>query len=135
MKNKDLGLDYITRAGHRLAALEVLFERQSHADVVREGQEIVELCLKALLRVSGIEPPRSHDVSDVLLDNKRRLPAAIQVHTEVLAKISKKMRRDRELSFYGSEDLTPSTFYSAEDSQEAIDDVRWVYATCQAVIK
>ncbi|MBI2083254.1 MAG: HEPN domain-containing protein [Deltaproteobacteria bacterium] len=135
MKNKDLATDYIQRAGHRLAALEVLFERQSHADVVREGQEVVELCLKALLRVSGIEPPRSHDVSDILIENKIRLPSQIQLHAETLAKISKKMRRDRELSFYGSEDLTPSTFYSLEDSQEAIHDARWVYATCEAVIK
>jgi HEPN domain-containing protein len=36
------------------------------ADVVGESQEIVELALKGLLRSCGIDPPRIHDVSDVL---------------------------------------------------------------------
>ncbi|MBI2067193.1 MAG: hypothetical protein HYW02_00245 [Deltaproteobacteria bacterium] len=39
MKNQELAIDYITRAGHRLAALEVLYARKSYADVVREAQE------------------------------------------------------------------------------------------------
>jgi HEPN domain-containing protein len=37
------------------------------ADVVGESQEIVELALKGLLRSCGIDPPRIHDVSDVLV--------------------------------------------------------------------
>jgi HEPN domain-containing protein len=36
-----------------------------HADVVRESQEIVELGLKGLLRVSGLDPPKEHDVKGV----------------------------------------------------------------------
>lgn len=55
MKNTSLVTDYITRAEHRLAALQVLAERQSWADVVRESQEIVELCLEALLRSARSE--------------------------------------------------------------------------------
>ena len=35
------------------------------------------------------------------------------------ALISKQLRRDRELAFYGSEDLTPSDFYKREDAVEA----------------
>ncbi|HEX5037371.1 MAG TPA: HEPN domain-containing protein [bacterium] len=135
MKNKDLAQDYITRAGHRLAALQVLLDRESCADVVREAQELIELCLKAVLRVSGIEPPRSHDVSDILLENAHRVPAALHLHTAALSKISKKLRRDRELAFYGSEDLTPSDFYKKEDAQEAFDDARWVYETCREAMK
>ena len=42
----------------------------SWADGVRESQEVVELALKGLLRVSGIEPPRIHDVSEVLMAEK-----------------------------------------------------------------
>lgn len=34
--------------------------------------------------------------------------------------MSKELRRDRELAFYGAEDLTPSTFY------ERADAARWV---------
>jgi hypothetical protein len=32
VKNRQLAKDYTTRAGHRLAALDVLFERESWAD-------------------------------------------------------------------------------------------------------
>ena len=126
MKNRDLARDYIMRANHRLAAVEVLFERKAYADVVRECQELVELCLKGLLRIARVEVPRVHDVGQLLLDTKGRLPKGIAPHVEALAAISKNMRRDRELSFYGSEDLTPSDFYQLEDAKKAIEDARWV---------
>lgn len=130
MKNKSLAHDYITRAGHRLAAVEVLLARESHADVVRESQEAVELCLKGLLRLARIEVPRNHDVSDILLEFSSQLPASVRPHAARLAKISKAMRRDRELAFYGSEDLTPSEFYKEEDAKEALENARWVHSVC-----
>ena len=46
MRNVDLARDYIHRAEIRLMALDVLFDHESWADVVRESQEIVELTLK-----------------------------------------------------------------------------------------
>ncbi len=134
MKNKSLTTDYITRAGHRLAAVELLFSRQSYADVVREAQELVELCLKALLRFSRIEVPRTHDVSTILGEFTSQLPASVQVHAAQLAKVSKEMRRDRELSFYGSEDLTPGEFYQKGDAQEALENAKWVYSICRAAV-
>ena len=106
MQNKELAKDYIKRAEIRLKAIEVLLMHQSYADVVRESQEVVELALKALLRQCGIEPPRIHDVSAILIAEKARIPTKGAI-IERLAKISKSMRRDRELAFYGSEDLTP----------------------------
>lgn len=135
MQNKDLGRDYIRRAGIRLAAVEVLFEKQGYADVVRETQELVELCLKGLLRMMRIEVPRLHDVGPLLIEAKDRLPEAVRLQVEALARISKAMRRDRELSFYGSEDLTPSEFYTKEDAQKALDDAKWVYSVCQSFEK
>lgn len=134
MKNKDLARDYIERAGNRLAAVEVLYERKAYADVVRESQELVELSLKGLLRLARIEVPRIHDVGPLLLDAKGRLPAGIGAHVEALAKISKHMRRDRELSFYGSEDLTPSDFYQLDDAKKAIEDARWVHSICKTAL-
>ncbi len=119
MHNPDLAKDYIRRAAVRLLALDVLFEAESWADVVRESQEIVELSLKALLRSRGVDPPRVHDVSDVLLAEKDRMPEALKGELEQLSGISRDLRRDRELAFYGAEDLTPSGFYSRDDAQEA----------------
>lgn len=131
MQNRTLADDYITRAGNRLKALEVLMEQKSFADVVREAQEIVELCLKALLRKSGIEVPRLHDVSDILKEETRRLPKEIQPMVAKLVEISKKMRRDRELSFYGTEDLTPGEFYEEGDASQAFAEAKQVLTVCK----
>jgi len=124
MRNVDLAKDYVHRAAVRLKALDVLFEHESWADVVRESQEVVELALKALLRACGVDPPRIHDVSEVLLAERGRLPEALETEAEDLATISRSLRRDRELAFYGAEDLTPSGFYSREDGERARDGAR-----------
>jgi len=126
MQNRSLAADYVRRAEARLLALDVLFAARSWADVVRESQETLELALKGLLRRFGIEPPRVHDVSDVLLAEQHRLPAALRPEVERLARHSRTLRRDRELAFYGAEDLTPSEFYSEEDATGAREAARLV---------
>lgn len=133
MKNKTLAFDYITRAGHRLAAVEVLMQRKSYADVVRESQELIELCLKGLLRIANIEVPRLHDVSDILIKSAGILPASVKPHVAQIAKISRNLRRDRELAFYGTEDLTPSDFYQEDDAAQALKDAEWIYSICKEV--
>ena len=124
MRNRDLAADYVGRAAARLRALDVLYEAESWADVVRESQEAVELTLKGLLRSCGIEPPRLHDVSEVLLAERDRLPEPVAAELETLTAISRDLRRDRELAFYGAEDLTPSGFYSKSDATRARDGAR-----------
>ncbi|MFM8708026.1 MAG: HEPN domain-containing protein [Planctomycetia bacterium] len=119
------------RAAARLLAIDSLFQAESWADVVRESQEVVELALKGLLRSCGIEPPRIHDVSEVLLAERSRLPESIQRQVEVLAAGSRSLRRDRELAFYGAEDLTPSGFYTKDDATTARDIARKTVAAVE----
>ena len=126
MHNRSLAADYVRRAGARVRALDVLFDAESWADVVQESQEVVELALKGLLRASGVEPPRIHDVSDVLVAERERLPEALRAAVPQLALASRELRRDRELAFYGAEDLTPSSFYSRADATRARDSARAV---------
>jgi hypothetical protein len=126
MRNQDLAADYVRRAAARLGALDVLFDAQSWADVVREAQEVVELALKGLLRAAGVDPPRIHDVADVLLAERARLPAALAGDVERLADASRGLRRDRELAFYGAADLTPSDFYRKGDAEHARQAARLV---------
>jgi HEPN domain-containing protein len=128
MHNPDLARDYVGRARVRLRALDVLYDAESWADVVREAQEVVELALKGLLRAIGIEPPRSHDVSDILLAERERLPQSVARHIDELAETSRQLRRDRELAFYGAEDLTPGGFYSRDDAKSARARARDVVA-------
>lgn len=134
MRSPELGADYIRRATARLAAVDALFAAQSWADVVRESQEVVELALKGLLRVAGIEPPRIHDVSEVLAAEQARLPQTVQPHVERLAAGSRTLRRDRELAFYGAEDLTPSGFYTKQDAIEAREIARQTVAVVRPLL-
>ena len=126
MRNADLAQDYVRRAEARLRALDVLFEAESWADVVRESQEVVELALKALLRSAGIDPPRIHDVGELLLAERARMPAEVIPDLGRLAEASRTLRRDRELAFYGAEDFTPSAFYKRADADGARDAARMV---------
>lgn len=134
MQNRELAADHLRRAQARLRALDVLFDEKSWADVVRESQEAIELALKGLLRACGIDPPRSHDVSDVLLAERERLPEALRADVDALAAASRDLRRDRELAFYGAEDLTPSTFYGEEDAERAREAVRMALRSIRAAM-
>ena len=126
MRNRALAADYLRRAQVRLRAVDVLFDGESWADVVRESQEVVELALKGLLRQFGIDAPRIHDVSDVMVAEIARLPASLHPEVPRLAAVSRDLRRDRELAFCGAEDLTPSSFYSKGDATRARDGARAV---------
>ena len=132
MQNRTLVQDYVRRAGKRLLAVEVLYREASWPDVVRESQEIVELSLKALLRAYDVEVPRIHDVSGALDAERARFPAGVQASLEFLIKASKTLRRDRELAFYGSEDLTPSEFYAESDARTAMELARKTHEIVQA---
>ena len=125
MRNPELAGDYVRRADVRLKALDVLFDGRCWADVVGEAQEVVELVLKGLLRGSNVAPPRIHDLSAVLIAERERLPEMVRPHVERLAAISKDLRRDRELAFYGTEDLTPSSFYVEDDALRAREGARF----------
>ncbi|HEX5217387.1 MAG TPA: HEPN domain-containing protein [Vicinamibacterales bacterium] len=118
------GIVWYDRDGAMARRLGDVRRASPQADVVRESQEIVELTLKGLLRASGVEPPRIHDVADVLLAERDRLPKDLAPHVDRLADISRALRRDRELAFYGAEDLTPSAFYRESDAVIARDGAR-----------
>lgn len=135
MQNKSLAKDYIIRCGKRLKAINLLFAESSWPDVVRESQEVVELALKALLRNYNVEFPRVHDVSGILESEIKLFPEGLRKHIPELNKISKSLRRDRELAFYGSEDLTPLEFYNKEDAETAKKQAEFVVKTVQGFIR
>jgi HEPN domain-containing protein len=119
MRNLDLAKDYLLRANGRLKAVDTLLTEHLWADVVRECQEIVELALKGLLRHHDIEVPRVHDVSEVLEANSTRFPLLVRETLDELVETSQELRRDRELAFYGSEDITPHSFYKEKHARVA----------------
>jgi len=131
MRNLDLAKDYVLRANGRLKAVDTLFAERMWADVVRECQELVELALKGLLRYHDIEVPRVHDVSEVLEANSARFPKIVQETLEELTEISQELRRDCELAFYGSEDITPHSFYKEKHARIARQRAGRVVSICR----
>ncbi len=126
MTNDDLAKSYLIKAQKRLKILSVLLEEEAYSDVVREAQEIVELSLKGLLRYAGIEPPKYHDVSPILIEHQEKFKMLSLEELEKVAKISKKLRKERELAFYGDIDFIPTEEYTIEDANEAIQGANFV---------
>ena len=135
MTSDRLAKSYLEKAAVRLKMLYFLHGEKGYSDVVREAQECVELLLKALLRHMGLEVPKTHDVSRVLRDNQKSLPQEVASNLDELTEISRTLRKDRELSYYGSEDWIPTEEYSETDSNEAIAKVKTVFGVVSKVFK
>jgi HEPN domain-containing protein len=118
--NIRLGESDVERAVARLPFLRQMQAAGLHADVVQESQEVVELALKGVLRIIGVDPPKEHDVSKQLAAQRDRLPRTVAANLREIRRFSKRLRRERELAFYGDEDFVPSDEYDADDSDEAI---------------
>lgn len=101
---------------------------------VRRSQEAVELALKGVLRGAGIEIPRVHDVGVFLLEHRGRLPEALTKHLDRIVSISRRLAREREISFYGDDDVgaPPDQLYTAADGTQALEDAQFVVALSDA---
>lgn len=126
MTNMTLAQSLIKKATDRLDILDLLLSKGAYSDVMREAQEIVELATKAMLRAVGIEPPKFHDVGDLLLEHRDKYPDDISRELERIASISKRLRKERELSFYGDIDFIPTEEYTVDDSKEAMEGANFV---------
>ncbi|HDD43767.1 MAG TPA: HEPN domain-containing protein [Candidatus Desulfofervidus auxilii] len=135
MTNVSLAQSYLIKAQKRLKILQVLLEEEDYSDVIREAQEIVELAQKAMLRQVGIDPPKWHDVGMIILDNKEKFPKEIQPILSELAQISKWLRKERELSFYGDIDFIPTEEYTKEDALRAIEGAKKIVEVASKIIK
>jgi len=135
MKNLSLAQSYLVKAEKRLKILDVLLNEDSFSDVVREAQEIVELALKGMLRQAGIEPPKWHDVGQLILQYRDRFPASIAGQAEKLARISAWLRKEREFSFYGDIDFIPTEQYNKQDALKAIEDAHFVVSMAKQAIQ
>jgi HEPN domain-containing protein len=129
-----LAAAYLAKARARRRVLEVLAEERVWSDVVREAQELVELALKGALRVVGIDPPKWHDVGPILVESVRAFPDPFATAIPRLAEISRWLRRERELAFYGDIDLVPTESYGEQDAARATADALEVYAAVEQLM-
>ena len=123
--------DYLFKSEVRIKALEFYLQSKDYPDVIREAQEVVELLLKALLRSLGIEAPKIHDVSKTIELNLDKMPEIICDNIALIKKISKALRKERELCFYGADDFIPTEEYSFEEASEAINQAKIIFDIVQ----
>lgn len=131
--SKQLAADYFRRARGRRQVLEILVSTGLHADAVRESQELVELVLKGFLRQIGIDPPKVHDVGPFLIQYQDALQEPIKRSLNRIVAISKALRKEREFSFYGDEDMIPSECYGSNESTYALEQVDFVLGVLKEI--
>lgn len=122
------------------ARLEDAFEALADGNypyAVRLSQECVELSLKAVLKAVGVDYPKVHDVSDVLVEVKERFPEWFRAELEFLRRSSKVLAKKREISLYGGEEafLTPEEVISKGDAEDAVKRATKTYELCDKLVK
>ena len=132
MTNEEMRQSYLRQARRILAEAEHYWRTGESHLVVRRCQECVELALKATLRAAGIEVPHVHDVGVFLREHSDKFPAHLGPHLDRLVSISRRLREERELSFYGDEETgsTAENLYTTADADAALADARFVLDVC-----
>ncbi len=97
--------------------------------VVRRAQEVVELTLKAALKILGVDYPKVHDVAPLFSDQLRQKrgiddPALLQRIEEA----SLWLAESRASSFYLDRE------YGAEDAEKAIQDAAFVLSETKKLL-
>ena len=100
MTNEEMAQSSLRLAGRILAEARRHRSDGAWGLAVRRSQESVDLSLKGILRLLGLEVPNVHDVSGFLGKHRDRLPPALHEHLDRVARISRSLREEREVSFY-----------------------------------
>lgn len=74
MRMVKLAKSHLAQAEARVEAAKGAFRDGNHPFTLRLCQEAVEMGLKASLRLVGVEYPKKHDVSGILIDVGDRFP-------------------------------------------------------------
>ncbi|MCP9463368.1 MAG: HEPN domain-containing protein [Nitrospira sp.] len=92
------------------------------------------MALKDMLRAVGIEPPKLHVVGRLLRDLRDRFPEDVRSVLDDLAHISKRLRKEWELAFYGDIDFIPTEEYTVQEASQAYRGAELVLQTARQVV-
>jgi HEPN domain-containing protein len=117
----EVASSYLRQAEPRLRDAKRAMEEGRLAYALRLSQECLELSLKASLKLVGIEYPKKHDVSEVLLRVRARFPDWFAPDVPDLAEASRALAERRAISMYGDEErgLSPEHLIGKEEAAEA----------------
>jgi len=127
---------YLRQAEARLKDAKDALLEGNYPYAVRLSQECVELSLKAALKAVGIEYPKIHDVSDILVEVEARFPEWFRAEVGFLRESSKVLVKKREISLYGGEEafLSPEEVISRGDAEDATQRADKTYELCRRLV-
>jgi HEPN domain-containing protein len=133
---RDLAKGYLRQAEARRDDAVGALADGNHAYALRLSQECVELCVKAALRFVGVEYPKQHEVSGLLVDLKARFPEWFAAEVPFIREASVSLFKKRELAFYGGEDiaLPPDSVIDKDDGRKAVEAAERVFAACERLM-
>ena len=136
LKLLKIAKSYLRQAKARLKDAKEAMQEKNNPYAVRLSQECVELSLKAVLKAVGIEYPKIHDVSDVLIEIKDRFPEWFKEKIEFLCESSRILVKKREISLYGGEEafLSPDEVIDKADAEDATMRAEKTYSLCEKLV-
>lgn len=99
------------------------YERKSWNLTVRRSQEVVELSLKGLIKLIGIEYPKVHDVGAFFVEQTKAKGIDIEPKTlEEIKDISAYLSRERAPAFYFERDYSEEQAKIAKENASKMLD-------------
>jgi len=137
MTNREMAQSYLRTAEYSLKQAKAAYADGVWHLVIRRCQESVEMALKGVLRYLGLEIPRVHDVGSFIKDHRDSFPEWFREHVDRVAYISRGLRKDRETSIYGEEEvaLPPERIFSKFDADEAMRNASFVLDVCKRLFE
>lgn len=130
MTNLERGKKLIQESGELLKEAKRAYQSSQYNIVVRRSQETVELALKGLLIILGIEYPKIHDVGTVFYEQVKAKGVKIEEKDlEKIKFISSQLTKEREASFYMEKD------YIQEEAEEALEGAEFVFSLVNKLVE
>lgn len=133
MRNIDIAGAYIKDARIIYDESGESFKKGHLHRTVRKCQESVELALKGLLRLKGIEYPKTHKIGKILVESLKD-----EMDSDFLLKaadVSDQLALDRELSFYGSEEAPADKLFTEDEVKEIMVDVGFIINQVESIMR
>lgn len=129
--NKEVGMKLIEEAGEvRNRDLNSAWMARDYNMTVRRAQEVVELVLKGVLEILGVDYPKIHDVGDIFAEQV--IKKSFLIEEDILERI-------QDISFWLAEARAPSFYlerdYTEEDAGKAFEDANFVYDEIKSALK
>ncbi len=124
MTNFETGEKLLREAEEYLEEMHRAYGRGSWNVVIRRSQEVVELSLKALLKIMGIEYPKVHDTAEFFITVTENRGIALEEETkEKIKKISTELAAKRAPAFYLEKEFTGKEAEEAKEGAEYVLNV------------